>query len=54
MQAEVFAIPINATMDSIHIIEAQKETMHNFEVLMGTLDDVFINITNMQEEEGDK
>jgi multidrug/hemolysin transport system ATP-binding protein len=54
MQAEVFAIPINATMDSIHIIEAQKENMHNFEVLMGTLDDVFINITNMQERKGDR
>ena len=52
-EAEVFVVPINATTDSIHIIEAQKENIHNFEVLMGTLDDVFINITNMQEKEGE-
>ena len=51
-ESGVFVIPIDATTDSIHIIEAQKDNMHNFEVLMGTLDDVFINITNMQEREG--
>jgi len=51
--AEVFVVPINATTDSIHIIEAQKDNMHNYEVLMGTLDDVFINITNAQDKGGD-
>lgn len=49
---EVFVVPLETTMDSMHIIEAQRDNMHNFEVLMGTLDDVFINITNMQEKGG--
>ena len=53
IESEIFVVPINTTTDSIHIIEAQKSNIHSFEVLMGTLDDVFINITNMQEKAGD-
>jgi multidrug/hemolysin transport system ATP-binding protein len=52
-EAGVFVVPIGATTDAIPIIEAQKGNMHNFEVLMGTLDDVFINITNMQDKGDD-
>jgi len=54
VEAGVFAIPINSTTDSIPIIEAQRANIASFEVLMGTLDDVFINITNAQEGEGGK
>ncbi|MCL2376613.1 MAG: ABC transporter ATP-binding protein [Defluviitaleaceae bacterium] len=48
-EAGVFAIAIGTTTEAIPIIEAQKANIASFEVLMGTLDDVFINITNAQD-----
>ena len=48
----LFIIPIESTMAAVDVIDAQRGNMLRFEVLMGTLDDVFINITKACSEIG--
>lgn len=41
----LFEIQLKLTTDAIKIIELCKDNIENFEVLNGTMDDVFINVT---------
>lgn len=45
---EVFIIPLKSTLDSISIINKVKDLIEGFEVVNGTMDDVFINITGKE------
>lgn len=41
-------IHLESTLDSVQIIDACKEYMSNFQVMLGTMDDAFINITKKE------
>lgn len=45
---EILVIPIKSTLDSINIINKIKDNIEGFEVVNGTMDDVFINITGKE------
>ncbi|PKK95486.1 MAG: ABC transporter [Tenericutes bacterium HGW-Tenericutes-5] len=45
---DVFIIRLEHTLDSIDIINGTKENIESFQVLNGTLDDAFINITGKE------
>jgi multidrug/hemolysin transport system ATP-binding protein len=51
VEGELFIVPIESTMAAVDVIDAQRNNMLRFEVLMGTLDDVFINITKRERDE---
>ena len=48
VQIDVFIIKLENTVDSIDIINSIKENIESFQVLNGTLDDAFINITGKE------
>jgi multidrug/hemolysin transport system ATP-binding protein len=48
VQIDVFIIKLENTVDSIEIINGIKENIESFQVLNGTLDDAFINITGKE------
>ncbi len=41
-------VHLNTTLDSVPIIDACREYMSNFQVMLGTMDDAFINITRRE------
>lgn len=43
-------VPISATMDAIPVIERVKTKLSGFEVIQGTMDDVFLNATGGEKE----
>lgn len=43
-RADAYVIPINSTLETIPILEKLKSEMSSFEVIKGSLDDVFIEI----------
>ena len=43
-----FTILIASSLDALPIIEATRDLIESFEVLKGTMDDAFINITGME------
>jgi multidrug/hemolysin transport system ATP-binding protein len=45
---DVIKIPLENTLDAIHYITLLKDYMKSFQVLNGTLDDAFINITGKE------
>lgn len=45
---DVIIIPLRSTLDSIPIINSIKDDIKSFEVVHGTMDDVFINITGKE------
>ena len=45
ISCDMIKIPINSTMESIDLIQDSKEFITSFEVIKGTMDDAFINIT---------
>ena len=45
---DVIKIPLESTLDSIHYIMLFKDYIKSFQVLNGTLDDAFINITGKE------
>ena len=45
---DVISVDISDTMDALPIIEKLKNDIDSFEVLKGTMDDVFINITGKE------
>ncbi len=46
--ADNFTILIASSLDALPIIEATRDLIESFEVLKGTMDDAFINITGME------
>lgn len=44
-KGEILVVPLKDTLDSIQIINDVKDDIKSFEVVHGTMDDVFINIT---------
>lgn len=50
-EAGLFIVPVESTLAAVDVIDAQRNNMLRFEVLMGTLDDVFINITKRERDE---
>jgi multidrug/hemolysin transport system ATP-binding protein len=48
IQIDLFTIKLENTLDSIDIINGIKENIESFQVLNGTLDDAFINITGKE------
>ena len=46
--AESFTIQIARSLEALPILEATKELIESFEVLKGTMDDAFINITGKE------
>lgn len=47
-QIDIFIIKLENTLESIEIINEVKENIESFQVLNGTLDDAFINITGKE------
>lgn len=47
-KGEVLTIPLKSTVDSIPILNKFKDHIEGFEVVNGTMDDVFINITGKE------
>ncbi|MFA7075356.1 MAG: ABC transporter ATP-binding protein [Candidatus Izemoplasmatales bacterium] len=47
-QSDVYSIKLNNTIESINIINNNKDNIASFQVLNGTLDDAFINITGKE------
>lgn len=48
LDSKLFDIKIKSTLDSIKIIEPIIDNLENFEVLHGTMDDVFLSITGKE------
>lgn len=44
-------IPLKATLEAVDLLNETKEWIEGFEVVQGTLDDVFLNITNRDRKE---
>lgn len=45
VKANTICIPINTTLESFSILDCIKECINGFEVIQGSMDDVFLNIT---------
>lgn len=46
--ADTVTVPLSSTLDSLPIIESCREHIESFEVIKGTMDDAFINITGKE------
>lgn len=46
---DVYVIEVKTSMDALEIINKFKENIRDFEVIRGTMDDVFINLTSNNE-----
>lgn len=49
-KTEHVSIPIESTMDALPIIEAHRDEIEGFEVILGNMDDVFVNAVGVREE----
>lgn len=49
-KTEHVSIPIDSTMDALPIIEAHRDEIEGFEVILGNMDDVFVNAVGVREE----
>ena len=38
-------LKIGSTMETLPLLDKMKEMLHGFEVIQGTMDDVFLNVT---------
>ena len=47
-QIDIFSIKLDNTLESIEIINQNKDNLESFQVLNGTLDDAFINVTGKE------
>jgi multidrug/hemolysin transport system ATP-binding protein len=47
-QIDIFLIKLDNTLESIEIINHNKDNLESFQVLNGTLDDAFINVTGKE------
>lgn len=52
IRGEEAVIPLENTVEAIGIIERCKELIEGFEVIRGTMDDVFLNLTGREVREG--
>lgn len=48
VKADFIDVKIKSTLDSLSILEGIKDKIESFEVLYGTMDDVFLNITGKE------